>query len=250
MSESPEYIREYCDDILCDIENLDALSERERKEEMEKMFRAIDSNEDELYNNFIENLLQRKSVQEMAEYARDYERFGGDMTFRRTRLYPGVQLITAHSSKGLEYPVVYDDISDYESRDLTKQEDIEEARRLLFVSSTRARDELYVLSTYVSYGAKGKHKYNRYLNESYEILGKSINASSVEAQLEALDALKKNEAAEKARLEDERAGITDEEIQREKERAEAEKERAKAERAAAKAAAKKAADKAKAEKSA
>jgi Superfamily I DNA and RNA helicases len=214
MSETPEYINEYCDDIRIDIDNLEALSEREKKEELEKMFRAIDSNEDELYNNFIENLLLRKTIQEMMEYARDYEKFGADMTFRRTRNYPGVQLITAHSSKGLEYPIVYDDISDYESKELKTAEDVEETRRLLFVSATRARDELYVLSTYVAYGAKGKHKYNRYLNESYEILGNSINASSVEAQLEELANQKKRDEAEKARLEDERAGITKEELQK------------------------------------
>ena len=169
------------------------------------------------------------------------------MTFRRTRRYPGVQLITAHSSKGLEYPIVYDDISDYESKELRTQEDIEETRRLLFVSATRARDELYVLSTYVSYGAKGKHVYNRFLNESYQILGNSINASSVEAQLEALDALKKSNVAEKARLEDQRAGITEEELQNvaelleaEREFKEAEKKRARAEKAKAKAKAEKA----------
>lgn len=246
MDETPDYIKEYCDDILCDIENLDSLSEKNRKAEIGNMLKAIDSNEDELYNSFIENLLLRKTVQDMAEYAKDYEKFGSDMTFRRTRRYPGVQLITAHSSKGLEYPIVYDDISDYESKELRTQEDIEETRRLLFVSATRARDELYVLSTYVSYGAKGKHVYNRFLNESYQILGNSINASSVEAQLEALDALKKSNVAEKAKLEDQRAGITEEELQNvaelmeaEKEFKEAEKKRARAEKAKAKAKAEK-----------
>ena len=58
--------------------------------------------------------------------------------------YQGVVLTTAHSSKGLEWKAVFNSISGYDSASLhtsgpKHQKKVEEARRLLFVSMTRAR---------------------------------------------------------------------------------------------------------------
>ena len=68
-----------------------------------------------------------------------------------------VKLMTLHSSKGLEFPVVFmvgmeeglfPSIKPWEE---TPDEDIEEERRLFYVSVTRAKDELYLTYPCVSY---------------------------------------------------------------------------------------------------
>ncbi|WCK57149.1 ATP-dependent helicase (plasmid) [Aneurinibacillus sp. Ricciae_BoGa-3] len=59
--------------------------------------------------------------------------------------YQAVVLTTAHSSKGKEFDVVINTIDRYKHDSLTmKPEEIEEERRLLFVSITRAKKLLYV----------------------------------------------------------------------------------------------------------
>ncbi len=59
-----------------------------------------------------------------------------------------VSVMTMHAAKGLEFPVVYlaaleQGILPHE-RSLTKDEEVEEERRLAFVGMTRAREELYL----------------------------------------------------------------------------------------------------------
>ena len=46
--------------------------------------------------------------------------------------------------------------------------DVEETRRLLFVSATRARDELYITGLYAN-GTKMNKVENRFLKELFEI---------------------------------------------------------------------------------
>ena len=87
--------------------------------------------------------------------------------------YQGVVLTTAHSSKGLEWKVVFNSISNYDSESLHKtgvkhKKKLEEARRLLFVSITRARDLLYITGQYVAYGSKEDRTYNQFLREVFE----------------------------------------------------------------------------------
>lgn len=72
-----------------------------------------------------------------------------------------VTLMTIHSAKGLEFPVVF--IAGMEegifphSRSMQSQEEIEEERRLCYVGMTRAKDEL-VLSTAYTRMVFGEHR--------------------------------------------------------------------------------------------
>lgn len=50
--------------------------------------------------------------------------------------------------------------------------DLEETRRLLFVSTTRARDLLYLTGVYCAYGSeKDGYTYNQFIHELYQIKG-------------------------------------------------------------------------------
>ena len=85
---------------------------------------------------YFKDVLQEKEYDEIIDYLRDFQLYGDGTEYRRTRKYPGVMLSTAHSSKGLEWKVVYNTISKYP----VNRRNIEETRRLFFVSATRARD--------------------------------------------------------------------------------------------------------------
>ncbi len=68
-----------------------------------------------------------------------------------------VSLMTMHSSKGLEFPVVY--ILDANERvtphhKAVLEEDLEEERRMFYVAMTRAKDRLHVCYTKERYGKK------------------------------------------------------------------------------------------------
>lgn len=76
-----------------------------------------------------------------------------------TNLRTGVNLVTMHSSKGLEYDVVYiidavEDITPYKKA--RSQGELEEERRMFYVAMTRARHELYILSPDTVSGKKRK----------------------------------------------------------------------------------------------
>jgi DNA helicase-2/ATP-dependent DNA helicase PcrA len=75
-----------------------------------------------------------------------------------------VVLMTLHSAKGLEFPVVF--IPGFEEgifpgmRSMDSEEELEEERRLCYVGITRAREQLYLTSTY-SRTLFGNTTYNR-----------------------------------------------------------------------------------------
>jgi len=82
-----------------------------------------------------------------------------------------VSLLTLHSAKGLEFPVVF--ISGLEeglfplTRQMEHEEDIEEERRLFYVGATRAMEKLY-LSTALNrrkWGENSNGTISRFLNE-------------------------------------------------------------------------------------
>jgi DNA helicase-2/ATP-dependent DNA helicase PcrA len=97
----------------------------------------------------------------------------------------GVKLMTIHSSKGLEFPVVF--LVGFEegilphSRSIVDESQLEEERRLCYVGITRAKDHLYI--TYASrrlqFGRSSFGQASRFLSDIPEISIKVDTFSSV-----------------------------------------------------------------------
>ena len=160
-------IQQLMDNIMTRVTTiLNAASLQAKKEGFMAYIDAI-AMDDETVENFKEGLAN-KDFGEILKYCADFALYGGDVEYRRVNNYPGVVLTTAHSSKGLEWPVVYNTLSRYQSGSKV----YEETRRLVFVSATRARDELYISGVAASYGKTYKNRiFNKYLQECVELLG-------------------------------------------------------------------------------
>ena len=136
-----------------------------------------DIEEDEIYEYFLELLYDNEDLPDELEYSRVFKKYGGSMEKKLDQSYEGVTLVTAHSSKGLEWPIVFNTVTNYDSSRLHKghssriTNEIEETLRLLFVSTTRAKDMLYLTGVYVAYGSeKEGYTYNQFLQKLYELL--------------------------------------------------------------------------------
>ena len=81
-----------------------------------------------------------------------------------------VQLMTLHSSKGLEFPIVFLvglEENLFPSRMSIEEENLEEERRLCYVGITRARKKLYISHAQMrrQYGSENYCLPSRFLNE-------------------------------------------------------------------------------------
>ena len=115
---------------------------KEKKEMLLSYIRSF-SLEDETVEHFLE-ATANLDYDETISYCQDFERFGLAEEYRRLGEYPGVKLITAHSSKGLEWGVVFF-TPDGIAKSFNRKASInDELRRLEFVAMTRARDTLHV----------------------------------------------------------------------------------------------------------
>ena len=160
---------------------------------------------DEIYQYFLELVYANEDLQSELEYIRDFKIFGENCCKKMEQKYEGVVLTTAHSSKGLEWPVVFNSVTKYDSKHLhsrtnkqEKEKQIEEMRRLLFVSLTRAKDELYITGQYVLYNDKAEGEiYNTFLKEVFDVTGTNYVP---------IDPLKDVKQAAKLRAQDEKLG--------------------------------------------
>ena len=92
---------------------------------------------DEIYAGFLKKLLHRKTLEEIIEYGHDFYDYGEKETEKREKDYPGVVLTTAHSSKGKEWPVVFNGISHYHTKRLAVEDVEENAGYYLFLRQGR-----------------------------------------------------------------------------------------------------------------
>ncbi len=129
---------------------------------------------DEAYYSRIEN------IDEFLSFARDFEErssnkslkafLGYINTLMNTKVFnsgEGVKLLTVHSAKGLEFPVVFlvdmvEGIFPYTKKVIDSQS-LQEERRLCYVGMTRATDELYV--TYCFSGLYSSNQPSRFIKE-------------------------------------------------------------------------------------
>lgn len=195
-------IEELIDEGKVEAALVDAKMPHEKKELLMEILTSIDHNDDEIYQQFLETL-SRKSYEKIVEYCNDFLVFGTKNEARREHDYPGVVLTTCHSSKGLEWPVVYASLSQFDSEKKSLHAGsgaairaLEEVRRLLFVTATRARDELYVTGKYVAYGKKGHYTYNQFLRDSYEANGQVFSIFDIQKEADEIALAKKKQKAE------------------------------------------------------
>ena len=167
-----------------------------KKEMLMDALKAIDF-EDEIYESFLEQL-EPKDFYTLVNYVYILKKYGAKSKVHPVQKYPGVCVTTCHSSKGLEWKVVFTCINKFDTeadRRSSKAKALnEEKRRLFFVTATRAREELYVLGEYVAFGnMKNGYTYNSFLKEAYEANGMVFDEGTIEAQ----KALKKQEEKRK-----------------------------------------------------
>jgi superfamily I DNA/RNA helicase len=114
---------------------------------------------DEVYTSFVEQVERAKTWSAISNLIYCFSVYGGKDTVSKVLSYPGVALTTAHSSKGLEWKIVYNTITKYDGKQLRQDAaKMEERRRLLFVSATRAREELYISGQYYAFGTMADAK--------------------------------------------------------------------------------------------
>ena len=149
--------------------------ELKKKELFIKMLRMI-AHGDEAVLDF-EEKFKDMDFEEIIKYCDDFEVFGDNMQYKRSQLGEGVMLITAHSSKGLEWKYVFGSITGFHKlgKQSISRRKQEELRRLLFVLITRARDILKLYGLYaVSGNAKDGRVYNMFLKECFEALDQTF----------------------------------------------------------------------------
>lgn len=87
----------------------------------------------------------------------------------------GVNLLTVHASKGLEFPEVYViDLVDGRFPNRKMMSSIEEERRLFYVAVTRAKDKLYLSLAQFDKVKKIDYKPSQFLHEAGMIKGEFI----------------------------------------------------------------------------
>lgn len=149
--------------------------ELKKKELFIKMLRMI-AHGDEAVLNF-EEKFKDMDFEEIIKYCDDFEIYGDNMQYKRSQLGEGVMLITAHSSKGLEWKYVFGSITGFHKlgkKSISRRKQ-EELRRLLFVLITRARDVLKLYGLYAVLGnAKDGRVYNMFLKECFDALDKTF----------------------------------------------------------------------------
>jgi DNA helicase-2/ATP-dependent DNA helicase PcrA len=99
--------------------------------------------------------------------------------------YHAVTLMTAHASKGLEFPIVF--IIGMEeglfphSNSLMEKEELEEERRLCYVAITRAKEQIYLTRAYnrLYFGSRQNNMPSRFLLEIPEELLENVGYQGV-----------------------------------------------------------------------
>ncbi|WP_125154839.1 ATP-dependent helicase [Clostridium rectalis] len=156
-----------------DDESIEGVNKEELK--INCFYKRIQSiiDKDEVAKSFIENIQNRKfyTFNELLSYLYKIALYNDDTSIKKDdKKYNAVILTTAHSSKGKEWSVVINSINKYKYEDIKNDLDLlEEERRLLFVSLTRAKDELYITYNTNQNKARNKGKYCLFADELQDV---------------------------------------------------------------------------------
>lgn len=165
------------------IKLIEEMTDNDKRKEFHDMVEVL-NDDDEVFEAFLDKIKRKKNFEKEKRYILAFDKYGENEAFKREKDYYGVTLVTAHSSKGLEWDIVYNSVSGYHKQDLKDGENfsvesdefkkVEEMRRLLFVSITRARNELHLTGRYVAFGSKSKgYTYNIFLKELFDYIDKT-----------------------------------------------------------------------------
>lgn len=199
FSSTDAEIMEAIDFLKAEIERIKALPANESEEAMMEMLEMI-AEDDEVYESFLDVLKRKPGMERKIDYVRAYEKYGKDKTKSMDADYPGVQLTTCHSAKGLEWKNVFLSLTGYDDESLHKgsraKDEIQEARRLVFVGITRAKDSLTVTGLYCL--LKGGR-----VTETFDVFVKEVfmeSSTPYEPSLAEYELRKKAKAAERNEL--------------------------------------------------
>lgn len=170
------------------------------------LFRMEDPEEkDECFTYFIKSL-EGESMDQIFLRMRYAGIFKAASTYKLTGNYGGVTITTIHSSKGLEYDMVFvmtDGFKNYRPGSRAMEEEI----RVAYVAATRAKNRLYVTGLYMKDTSKTailageSFEMNRILELFLESVGQLVMPSQVKAEIELekeeKDALRKAKARKK-----------------------------------------------------
>ena len=109
---------------------------------------------DEIYEYFLDLVYANEDLQSELEYIQDFKVFGTNCCKKMEQTYEGVVLTTAHSSKGLEWPVIFNSVTKYDSKHLhsirnkvNHEKEIEEIRRRRVLKRKYSKDGIGILHT-------------------------------------------------------------------------------------------------------
>ena len=215
LTKTDEEVNALIAEMQKQLEEFTTLSDLDKRLNFFELAGLLNDDEDELFEAFLDKMKRKKTFAQLSDYLNKFERFGGKVTYKRTKDYPGVVLTTAHSSKGLEWPIVFAEITKFHEKtpggfgasSERKAKAIEEKRRLLFVTITRARDELYIVGQYKAYGSKKDQVYNRYLKEVYDALEVYYNPVDPDEELKASERKERVNARARERREKQKQAL-------------------------------------------
>ncbi len=111
----------------------------------------------EILDQLGESAASYKTMEDWSAHIQEYKKRLQEQALRRQEAPKGVSLMTMHSSKGLEFPIVYildanEGITPHKKAVL--EADLEEERRMFYVAMTRAKERLHICYVRRRYGKK------------------------------------------------------------------------------------------------
>lgn len=159
---------------------------------LDSLLRRLDY-DNYLSDGTLQGEARQENVRELVSVAKSFQDLGLEGFLEEVSLVSDVQsgednqnsvtLMTLHSAKGLEFPVVFmvglEETILPHSRSLYDNREMEEERRLMYVGMTRAREELYLLyaTSRALYGGVQYNPPSRFLSEIDPSQDKSTSAS-------------------------------------------------------------------------